>query len=96
MMENGSITFKFSPSHRDNFCDDYAYLVYLVVFGQRFFFNLEKLNIMTGKEIWACSISIPLSEQGVVYSVSIRTSPSTMVRLCTPLIMPFQYHLEEN
>lgn len=65
-------------------------------FWARIFFNLEKLNIMTGKEIWACSISIPLSEQGVVYSISIRTSPSTMVRLCTPLIMPFQYRLEEN
>jgi hypothetical protein len=61
-----------------------------------FFFNLEKLNIMTGKETWACSISIPLSWWGVVYSIFIRASPSTTVHLCRPLSMPPQYLLEEN
>lgn len=31
------------------------------------FFNLEELNIITGKDHWSCSILTALSGQGVVY-----------------------------
>ena len=60
------------------------------------FFNLEELNIMTGKDHWPCSLLILLSGQGVVYSVFTSTDWQATVQLSALRTMPLQHLKEEN